>query len=141
MSFVGVISMMSNIIEDKKQAIEIGVTIVLFAIAIIFDALMTVIIYMLYFIIFLEIVKAVINYIKEKDVEVRFLINAFIILSLREFIVNVVKINEEKISSLDMLFSNHINMNLFILAGVIVFLFFIRYLAIKTSVENMAIEK
>jgi len=133
--------MKSNIIEDKKQAIEIGVTIILFAIAIIFDALMTVIIYMLYFIIFLEIVKAVINYIKEKDVEVRFLINAFIILSLREFIVNVVKINEEKISSLDMLFSNHINMNLFILAGVIVFLFFIRYLAIKTSVENMAIEK
>jgi len=133
--------MKSNIIEDKKQAIEIGVTIILFAIAIIFDALMTVIIYMLYFIIFLEIVKAVINYIKEKDVEVRFLINAFIILSLREFIVNVVKINEEKISSLDMLFSNHINMNLFILAGVIVFLFFIRYLAIKTSVENISVER
>jgi len=133
--------MKKNIIENKMQAIEIGVTIILFAMAVIFDALMTIIIYMLYFIIFLEIVKAVINYIKEKDVEVRFLINAFIILSLREFIVNVVKINEEKISSLDMLFSNHINMNLFILAGVIVFLFFIRYLAIKTSVENMAIEK
>lgn len=141
MSFIGVISMKKNIIENKMQAIEIGVTIILFAMAVIFDALMTIIIYMLYFIIFLEIVKAVINYIKEKDVEVRFLINAFIILSLREFIVNVVKINEEKISSLDMLFSNHINMNLFILAGVIVFLFFIRYLAIKTSVENMAIEK
>ena len=50
------------------------------------------------------------------------LVDAFIILALREFIVNVVKINKEQLNSFDALFSSAVNFNLLILSGVIVFL-------------------
>jgi len=124
-----------QMLKDKTQLIEIVITASLFVIAIVFDALMTIIIYLLYFIIFLEIVRAVMNYINQEDVNVMFLINAFIILSLREFIVNVVKINEEQITSFDMLLSNPINFNLIVLSGVIIFLFFVKYLSVKTYID------
>jgi len=117
----------------KRPNTEIIVAIILFIIAVLFDKLMDFIIYMLYFIIFLEIVRALMSYIHEERVMIRFLVDAFIILSLREFIVNVVKINKESIDSYDMLIHSPTTINLVVLSTVILFLFFIRYLAIKTS--------
>lgn len=121
-----------NFFSDKLY-IELSIASVLFVIALATGMLMDFIIYMLYFIIFLEIVRAVVNYIREQRVALTLLVDAFIILTLREFIVNVVKVNKEEFHSMDELFSSAINLNLLVLSGVIVFLLFVRYFTIKTS--------
>ena len=76
-----------------KFYLEVLVATVLFLYALITDNIVEIIISLLYFIILLEIVRAVIGFIREQRIKIRFLIDAFIILALREFIVNVVKIN------------------------------------------------
>ncbi len=121
-----------NFFSDKLY-IELTVASVLFVVALITDMLMDFIIYMLYFIIFLEIVRAVLNYIREQRVVLSLLVDAFIILALREFIVNVVKVNKEKLTSLDAIFASSVNYNLLILSGVIIFLLIVRFLSVKTS--------
>jgi uncharacterized membrane protein (DUF373 family) len=121
-----------NFFSDKLY-IEILIASVLFVIALATDMLMDFIIYMLYFIIFLEIVRAVVNYVREQRVALSLLVDAFIILSLREFIVNVVKVNKENLSTIDELFSSAVNLNLFVLAGVIIFLLVVRFLSVRTS--------
>jgi len=121
-----------NFFSDKLY-IEISIASVLFIIALATNMLMDFIIYMLYFIIFLEIVRAVVNYVREERVALSLLVDAFIILALREFIVNVVKVNKEELSTIEELFSSAVNLNLFILAGVIIFLLGVRYLSVKTS--------
>ena len=123
---------LSKFFSDKLY-IEISIASVLFVIALVLDMLMDFIIYMLYFIIFLEIVRAVMNYIREERVVLSLLVDAFIILALREFIVNVVKVNKEDLSTIDAIFSSPINYNLLILSGVIIFLLIVRYFAVKTS--------
>lgn len=122
---------------QKKFYIELGLASVLFIIAMVMDKLMEAIIYMLYFIIFLEIVRAVINYIREQRVVLSILVDAFIILALRELIVNVVKINEEKIESIEALFQSSLNYNIMVISGVILFLLLVRYLSVKTSQKYM----
>ena len=121
-----------NFFSDKLY-VELTITAILFLIALALDKLMDFIIYMLYFIIFLEIVRAVVNYVREQRVTMSLLVDAFIILALREFIVNVVKINKEQLTSLDALFSSAVNFNLLILSGVIIFLMLVRYLSIISS--------
>jgi len=121
----------------EKLYIELIVATGLFVFALFTNSMIQFIIHMLYFIIFLEIVRAVANYIREQRVIISLLVDAFIILTLREFIVNVVKINDVSFSSLDEVINNSININLFILSGVIVFLFFVRFLAVKTSQRNL----
>lgn len=121
----------------NKFYIELSIASVLFIIALFTDMLMTFIIYMLYFIIFLEIVRAVMNYIREQKVHMKFLIDAFIILVLRELIVNVVKINTLEIHSFTELFNHPTNYNLLVLSGVLVFLYFLRYLSIVTATNNI----
>lgn len=116
-----------------KFYIELGLASFLFVIALLMDKLMEFIIYMLYFIIFLEIVRAVINYIREQRVVLALLVDAFIILSLRELIVNVVKINKENINSWEALLNNSLNYNILIISVVILFLLIVRYLSVKTS--------
>src|SRR6218665_2262642 len=101
---------------SDKLYIELSIAGVLFLIALVLDMLMDFIIYMLYFIIFLEIVRAVVNYIREQRVTLSLLVDAFIILALREFIVNVVKVNKEELTSLEAIYSNGINYNLLILS-------------------------
>ena len=118
---------------SEKLYIELSIAGVLFLIALAMDKLMDFIIYMLYFIIFLEIVRAVINYIREERVTLSLLVDAFIILALREFIVNVVKVNKEDLSTFEAVFASSVNMNLLVLSGVIVFLLFIRYLSVISS--------
>ncbi|AXX89662.1 hypothetical protein CKA55_09590 [Arcobacter suis] len=118
---------------SDKLYIELSIAGVLFLIALVLDMLMDFIIYMLYFIIFLEIVRAVVNYIREQRVTLSLLVDAFIILALREFIVNVVKVNKEELTSLEAIYSNGINYNLLILSGVILFLLVIRYLSVISS--------
>lgn len=129
-----------NFFSDKLY-IELAITSVLFLIALALDKLMDFIIYMLYFVIFLEIVRAVVNYVREQRVSMTLLVDAFIILALREFIVNVVKVNKEDLSSLSAIFSSPINFNLLILSGVILFLMLIRYLSVITSQRNLLKEK
>ena len=129
-----------NFFSDKLY-IEISITTVLFFIALILDRVMDFIIYMLYFIIFLEIVRTVVNYIREQRVIMSLLVDAFIILALREFILNVVKINKEQLTSIDALLNSPINYNLFILAGVILFLMIVRYLSVITSQKYIIKEK
>ena len=121
-----------NFFSDKLY-IELSITAVLFVIALALDKLMDFIIYMLYFVIFLEIVRAVVNYIREQRVTLSLLVDAFIILALREFIVNVVKVNKEELTSLEAIYSNGINYNLLILSGVILFLLIVRYLSVISS--------
>ncbi|MGA1933113.1 hypothetical protein ACH5BF_10405 [Arcobacter sp. YIC-464] len=121
-----------NFFSDKLY-IELAIASVLFIIALALDMLMDFIIYMLYFIIFLEIVRAVINYIREQRVALSLLVDAFIILALREFIVNVVKVNKEELSTIEAIFNSSVNYNLLILSGVIAFLLIVRYFSVKTS--------
>ena len=118
---------------SEKLYIELTIAAVLFLIALVLDMLMDFIIYMLYFIIFLEIVRAVVNYIREERVSLSLLVDAFIILALREFIVNVVKVNKENLNTFEAIFTSSVNMNLLVLSGVIVFLLFIRYLSVISS--------
>lgn len=125
-----------NFYKDKFY-VEILVATLLFIIAIAMNKLMDFIIYMLYFIIFLEIVRTVINFIREQKVVLSILVDAFIILTLRELILNVVKVNKEDLTSFDALFSSPVNFNIMILSGVIIFLFFVRYLSIKTCPQNL----
>ena len=122
----------SRFFKDKFY-IELGIAAVLFIIALSMGMLMEFIIYMLYFIIFLEIVRAVVNYIREQRVVLSLLVDAFIILALRELIVNVVKINKESIDSIDALLASPLNYNILIISGVILLLFVVRYLSVKTS--------
>lgn len=129
-----------NFFSDKLY-IELTITAVLFLIALALDKLMDFIIYMLYFIIFLEIVRAVVNYVREQRVTMSLLVDAFIILALREFIVNVVKVNKEELNSLDALFSSAVNLNLLILSGVIVFLLLVRYLSVISSQRYLLKDK
>lgn len=116
-----------------KLYIEMVVAGILFFVALIFGMLMDFIIYMLYFIIFLEITRAVINYIREQRVVLALLVDAFIILALRELIVNVVKINNENLKTVEEVFASSLNWNILIISGVILFLLVVRYLAVKTS--------
>ena len=118
---------------SDKLYIELAIAGVLFLIALALDMLMDFIIYMLYFIIFLEIVRAVINYIREQRVTLSILVDAFIILALREFIVNVVKVNKEELATFEAIFSSAVNYNLLILSGVIIFLLVVRYLSVISS--------
>ncbi|WP_419764389.1 MAG: hypothetical protein ACNI28_11535 [Arcobacter sp.] len=120
-----------------KFYIEIVVAAALFFTALIADMLIEFIIYMLYFIIFLEITRAVINYIREQRVVLSILVDAFIILALRELIVNVVKINNENLDSIEALFASSLNWNVLIISGVILFLLLVRYLSVKTSQRYM----
>ncbi len=106
-----------------KFYLEVLVATVLFLYALITDNIVEIIISLLYFIILLEIVRAVIGFIREQRIKIRFLIDAFIILALREFIVNVVKINNEKIDGIDSLLSNSTNFHVLVFSGVLVFLF------------------
>ena len=121
-----------NFFSDKLY-IELSVAAILFLIALSLDKLMDFIIYMLYFIIFLEIVRAVANYIREQRVTLSLLVDAFIILALREFIVNVVKVNKEELTTIEAIFSSAVNYNLLILSGVILFLLVVRYLSVISS--------
>lgn len=120
----------------NKFYIELILAMVLFTVAIATDSMIVIIIYLLYFIIMLEIVRAVMSFLREKRVQIRILIDAFIILTLRELIVNVVKINEVEIDSLDMLLTNTINFHILIFCGVLLFLFFLRWLAVITSPDK-----
>ncbi|QOG13105.1 phosphate-starvation-inducible PsiE family protein [Arcobacter sp. FWKO B] len=135
--------MSSNEVQSKfakffqdKMYIELIIAVVLFSFALITNNLLEFIIYMLYFIIFLEIVRAVMSFIREQRVRIGILIDVFIILALREFIVNVVKINKEEIDSFEALFNSPTNFHILVFSGVILFLFLIRYIAKKTSPDN-----
>ncbi|MDY0328569.1 MAG: phosphate-starvation-inducible PsiE family protein [Arcobacteraceae bacterium] len=128
-------SKFSRFFKDKLY-IELIIATFLFSIALITNSLLEFIIYMLYFIIFLEIVRAVMSFIREQRVRIGILIDVFIILALREFIVNVVKINKEDFDSFDALFNSATNFHILIFSGVILFLFLLRYIAKKTSPDN-----
>ena len=120
----------SRFFKDKFYW-EIIISVILFGIALVTGSILEFIISMLYFIIFLEIVRAVSNFIREQKIKITLLIDAFIILTLREFIVNVVKINKEDFSSFAMVFASSVNFHIMIFSGVLVFLFLLRYVADK----------
>ena len=122
---------------QNKFYIELIVAGVLFVIAIATNSMITLIIYLLYFIILLEVVRAVMSFLREQRVQIRILIDAFIILALREFIVNVVKINKEEINSIDALLTNSTNFHILVFTGVLLFLFVLRWLAIFTSPDKI----
>jgi len=120
----------------SKFYIELIVATILFTVAVATDSVVLIIIYLLYFIIMLEIVRAVMSFLREKRVKIRILIDAFIILTLREFIVNVIKINKEDITSFEMLLTNSTNFHILIFSGVLLFLFILRWLAVFTSPDR-----
>ncbi len=118
---------------NSKFYLELILALTLFMVAIATNSMITIIIYMLYFIIMLELVRAIMSFIEEKRVQMGILVDAFIVLALREFIVNVVKINKEEISSIDALLSSSTNFHILIFSGVLLFLFVIRWMAMFTS--------
>jgi uncharacterized membrane protein (DUF373 family) len=65
--------------------------------------------------IFLEIVRVLRGFIYENRVKLRVLIDIFIMLALREFIVNVVKINKEEFNSIFDVFTSSTNYHILIL--------------------------
>lgn len=122
---------------QNKFYIELIVAIILFSIAFTLNNIIEFIIGLLYFILFLEIIRAVMSFIREQRVQLRILIDAFIILALREFIVNVVKINKETFDSIDSLFRSSTNYHIMIFSGVLLFLFVLRWLAFFTSPDKV----
>lgn len=122
---------------QNKFYIELIVAIILFSIAFTLNNIIEFIIGLLYFILFLEIIRAVMSFIREQRVQLRILIDAFIILALREFIVNVVKINKETFDSIDSLFQSSTNYHIMIFSGVLLFLFVLRWLAFFTSPDKV----
>lgn len=134
--------LITNILEkfqkffNIKFYLEVVVAVGLFIYALFTDTMVEIIISLLYFIILLEIVRAVIGFIREQRIKIRFLIDAFIILALREFIVNVVKINNEEITGIDSLLANSTNFHVLVFSGVLVFLFFLRWLSFLTSPDK-----
>ncbi len=121
---------------NNKFYIELVLAVALFVVAIATNSMISIIINLLYFIIMLEIVRAVIGFLREQRIKIGILIDAFIILTLREFIVNVVKINKETITSFDVLLSNSTNFHIMIFSGVLVFLFILRWAAMLTSPDK-----
>ena len=121
----------------SKFYIELILASILFIVAISTDKMIEIIIALLYFIIMLEIVRAVMSFLREKRIKIRILIDAFIILTLREFIVNVVKINNEDLNSVDALLASSVNFHILIFSGVLVFLFLLRWLAMFTSPDKV----
>lgn len=121
-----------------KFYLEIVIAVILFIYAMTTDSMVDIVISLLYFIILLEIIRAVIGFIREQRIKIRFLIDAFIILALREFIVNVVKINNEEITGIESLLANSTNFHILVFSGVIVFLFLLRWLAVLTSPDKHA---
>jgi len=120
-------------ILNNKFYIEVLAACILFIVAIATNSMILIIINLLYFIIMLEIVRAVIGFLREQKIKIYILIDAFIILTLREFIVNVVKINKEQLNSIESLTTNSTNFHIMIFAGVLVFLFILRWAAIYTA--------
>jgi len=120
----------------SKFYVELILASTLFVIAVATNSIVSIIIYLLYFVIMLEIVRAVMSFLREKRVKIGILIDAFIILTLREFIVNVVKINKEEIVSFETLFTNSTNFHIMIFSGVLVFLFILRWAAMYTSPDK-----
>ena len=118
---------------QNRLHLEVLLAAALLLIASIFGLIMEIIIYALYFMIFLEIVRVLRGFIYENRVKLRVLIDIFIILALREFIVNVVKINKEDFNSIFDLFASSTNYHILIFSGVLVFLFILRFLAKVTS--------
>lgn len=121
---------------SDKFRIELAFAISLFIVATYLGLIVKFIIYALYFMIFLEIVRALIGFISEKRVKLGILIDVFIILALREFIVSVVKINNENFGSFYDVFASTTNYHVMIFSGVLIFLFLLRYLANITSPDN-----
>jgi uncharacterized membrane protein (DUF373 family) len=118
---------------QNRLYLEVFLAGTLLLIASIFGLIVELIIYALYFMIFLEIVRVLIGFIYDNRVKLRSLIDIFIILALREFIVNVVKINKEDFSSIFDVFASSTNYHILIFSGVLVFLFVLRFLAKVTS--------
>lgn len=125
-----------KIFFQNRLNIEVFLAAVLLLIASIFGLIMEIIIYALYFMIFLEIVRVLRGFIYENRVKLRILIDIFIILALREFIVNVVKINKEDFNSIFDVFASSTNYHILIFSGVLVFLFILRFLAKVTSPDE-----
>ncbi len=125
--------MIKTLFGTNKFYVELSLASIIFIVALFMDKLMDAIIYMLYFVIVLEITRAVVDYIREERVILTTLVDAFVILALRELIVNLVKINDKNIDSWNALFSSPHNFNIMIISGVIIFLIFVRYLVVKTS--------
>jgi uncharacterized membrane protein (DUF373 family) len=121
----------------NKFYIEMIIATILFIYAIITNNMINIIINLLYFIIFLEIIRLISDYINEKRIRIRIIIDTFIILTLRELIVNVVKINKEEFQGINDIFSSSVNSHIMIFSGVLLFLFILRYLAIITSPETI----
>lgn len=125
-----------KIFFHKRLNLEIFLAVLLFLTALTFDLIIEIIIYALYFMIFLEIVRVLISFISDNRVKLRALIDIFIILALREFIVNVVKINKEDFNSTFDLYMSSTNYHILIFSGVLVFLFILRFLAKVTSSDG-----
>lgn len=121
---------------QNRLNIEVFLAAALLLIASIFGLIMEMIIYALYFMILLEIVRVLRGFIYENRVKLRLLIDIFIILALREFIVNVVKINKEDFNSIVDVFASSTNYHILIFSGVLVFLFVLRFLAKVTSPDE-----
>ena len=120
----------------NKFYVEMSIAIVFFIYALTTNNMIDIIIGLLYFIIFLEIIRLISDYIREKRIKIRIIIDTFIILTLRELVVNVVKVNKVEFNSISDIFESTVNSHIMIFSGVLLFLFLLRYLALVTSPDS-----
>ncbi|CAA6806933.1 MAG: Unknown protein [uncultured Campylobacterales bacterium] len=128
-----------SLLKDK-YSVELVLSILAFIVAIYLDKVIEVVIYALYFLIFLELTRAILTFIREQRVIVRYLVDALIIFVLREFIINVVKINTQDLQHISDILKNSVGINTILLGGVLLFMFFVRYLSNNTMMKKSVLE-
>ena len=120
-------------LKEHKTLIEVSVAIILFLYASISGNIVNTIIYILYFIIFLELTNLVFDFIAYMQIKIKIVLNTFIIIILRELIVVISKLGKIEITSTEMLWQTPSVYHIIIYTIAILVLFFIKYISIITS--------
>ena len=120
-------------LKEHKTLLEVSVAIILFLYASISGNIVNTIIYILYFIIFLELTNLVFDFIAYMQIKIKIVLNTFIIIILRELIVVISKLGKIEITSTEMLWQTPSVYHIIIYTIAILVLFFIKYISIITS--------
>ena len=109
---------------------------VFFILAIGTNSILEFIIYILYFIIFIELTNITAELIIRKHIKMRYIIDTFIVISLRELIVSVSKMSSSQPNYSDIFtfIQQAQNLNVMVYSGVILFLFLIKYITLKLTI-------
>ena len=120
-------------LKEHRTILEVAVATLLFLYASFSGNIVNTIIYILYFIIFLELTNLVFDFITYMQIKIKIVLNTFIIIILRELIVVISKLGKVEISSVEMLWQTPSVYHIIIYTIAVLVLFFIKYISIITS--------